>query len=256
MNEIQDLLERIDTPPLDLSADVARGERALRSQHRVQASAVAVAVLAVVAGGVALHGVGSGTEAGYSGHGSITPSTMSTPTTNHSDTPQPWAHRGLITAHDRIRQLQQQSEAPRTQALLDGYRDVLDEYLAPLGDVGPANGAWGRGKGMDHSLGTHIDWRHGGEIVVGVATAWPATEWPYYPGDGTDITYHGQPARFLVDGEDLYVSVEHDNGQVVSVTAFAAYGNNHTSIPSTGLTVPDLLEVAADPRITLPDWSV
>jgi hypothetical protein len=52
------------------------------------------------------------------------------------------------------------------------------------------------------------------------------------------------------------VSVEHDNGQVVTVTASATFGNNHTSIPSTGLTVQDLLPAAADPRVTMPDWVV
>jgi hypothetical protein len=71
-----------------------------------------------------------------------------------------------------------------------------------------------------------------------------------------EIRYQGHRARILVDGVDLYVSVEHDNGQVVTVTASATFGNNHTSIPSTGLTVQDLLPAAADPRVTMPDWVV
>jgi hypothetical protein len=259
MNEIHDLLERIETPTTDVSADVGRGERALRRRHRVQASAAAAAVVAVVAGGVALRGGGPGTEAGYSGDGSVAPSPTHptrAPSRQPSTSLQPRAHHGLITAQERQHQLQQQIDDPRTDALLQGYRDVLADHLGSLGVLGPANGEWGRGRGPDHSLGTHIDWNHGGEIMVGVATSWGVTEWPYYPGHGTEIRYQGHRARILVDGVDLYVSVEHDNGQVVTVTASATFGNNHTSIPSTGLTVQDLLPAAADSRVTMPDWVV
>jgi hypothetical protein len=254
MNEIHDLLESIEVPPTDVSADVGRGERALRRRRGWQASGVALAVAGVVTGGVALQGATPGSAAGFSDQGPTSTSSPHQP--RHSSVVQPRRHHGLPTVEQRQRQLQHQSDAPRTQVLLRGYRDVLAEYIGSLGELGPANGEWGRGMGVDHSLGTHIDWRHGGKIEIGVATSWRVTEWPFYPGRGTELRYHGQRARVLVDGDDLYVSVEHDNGQVVTVTATATYGNNHTSIPSTGLTQGELLAAAADPRLTLPGWVV
>ena len=258
MNEISDLLERIGAPATEVSADIARGERALRRRRGWQVFVAATAVAAVAAGGLLLQGAGQhGSEAGYSHSGAATASSSHATHPTHAMVTTPHRHDGLPTTQQRQQQIQDERGNPRTQALLEGYRDVLADHLGALGVLGPANGEWGRslfdGK-AEQSTGTHIDWDHGGEIMVGIATSWSVTEWPFYPAHGTETTYQGHPARVLVDGDDLYVSVEHGNGQVVTVTAFATYGNNHTSIPTTGLTVQDLLPAAADPRLRLPAY--
>jgi hypothetical protein len=254
MNEINDLLNRIDTPPTDVDVDVTRGQRALRRRHRWQTGAAVLSVAAVVTGGVALRGADPGTETGYAGQGSSAPlSTATTMAPRHSKAVTPHSHHHM-TADQRNHQIHLQQQDPRAIALLQGYRAVLAEHIGLLGDLGPANGQWGRHLGADTSIGTHIDWDHGGEIEIGVASSWSVTEWPYYPAQGTDITFQGHQARVLVDGQDLYVSVQHADGQVVTVTASATYGNNHTSITTTGLTENELLAAAADPRLTIPDW--
>ncbi|HET8664015.1 MAG TPA: hypothetical protein VFM08_06850, partial [Nocardioides sp.] len=58
----------------------------------------------------------------------------------------------------------------------------------------------------------------------------------------------------LVDGSDIWVAVEHDDGQVVMLVASPEFGNNGTSIPATGLTAHQLLDAAADPRLRIPPF--
>ena len=257
MTEIDDLLEMIETPRPDPAADVMRGERSLRRRRRMQVSAAAVSVAAVAALGVVVQGSSGspGAHGGFAGRGSIptghSASAIPTPPSadQHQRISQHHAKKAL-TAEQRMRQLMQMDSGPATTATLQGYRNVLAEHLDPGGSR--LQLAQNVGGGTGH-LGTKLDWDHGGMLQISVSTSWHTSDWNAYPPrPGKTITFRGHQARVLTDGSDLYVAVEHDDGQVVTLIASPSFGNNGTSIATTGLTVPQLLAAAADPRLALP----
>ena len=257
MNELRDLLEMLDVPPTDPAADVARGERSLRRRRRTQVTAAAVSVAAVAAVSVALQGSsdspGAGPGyAGQSGAPTLPSTSPSQPSTgHHAGVVRHQAKKRVLTVKVRMRQLMRMDQDPHTLATLRGYRDVLAEHLDPGGSR--LQMAQNIGGGMGH-LSTKLDWDHGGMLEISVSTSWHSSDWNAYPpGPGQTITFGGHEARVLTDGSDLYVAVEHDDGQVVMLIASPSFGNNGTSIPTTGLTVPQLLAAAADPRLALPD---
>jgi hypothetical protein len=55
-------------------------------------------------------------------------------------------------------------------------------------------------------------------------------------------------------GDDVVVSVQHQDGTVVTLIASTSFGNNGTSTSSLGLTQHQLLAAAADPRLKLPPY--
>ena len=70
MNEIDEVLERIDVPASDVRADVVRGERALRRRHGLLVAGAAVAVAAVVSVGAAFQASSSDhAQPGFAGQG-------------------------------------------------------------------------------------------------------------------------------------------------------------------------------------------
>jgi hypothetical protein len=241
MNEIHDLLERIDIPPVDVAADIARGERGLRRRRRWQLSGLAASAAAVaVLVGVAPSGHGQARsplpDVADNGGGTALPS----PDSN-----------GIPSARHYVENLD------RIQQTIDHYRDVLAEHLDATGhDLGRADsrqlGSFHGGPTVDH-LGTKLDWRGGGMLQISVSTSWETSYWNAYGMGGHHLEYRGHDARVTTDPGFIAVAVEHDDGQVVEVDASRTFGNNGTSIPSTGLTAQQLLEAAADPRLTLPD---
>jgi hypothetical protein len=90
-------------------------------------------------------------------------------------------------------------------------------------------------------------------LEITVSTSWSTSYWTAYGMGGRHIQYHGHEARALVDGDDISVAVEHDDGQVVELDASDSFGNMGTSVATTGLTTQQLLAAAADPRLYLPD---
>jgi hypothetical protein len=259
MTELDDLLQILDVPPTDPAADIARGETVLRRRHRLQVSAAAASVAVVAAAGLVLHGVqGSpGAGGGYADE-TGTPVVHATASPTASPTAEKAARTSrrhfatkAPTVQQRMRQLMQMDRDPRTTATLRGWRDVLAAHLDPGGSRLQLAQNVGGGMG---NLSTKLDWDHGGMLQVDVATSWKSSDWNAYPpGPGQRITFRGHEARVLTDGADLYVAVEHDNGEVVMLTASPSFGNNGTSIPATGLTVAQLLDAAADPTLALPD---
>lgn len=260
MNEIHDLLERIDAPPVAVSDDIARGERALRRRRNWQLSAGALSLAAVVGVGVAIQGM-SGTSAATGPEIATTsgPTATDTSTPKESCGSQTCAqarHRvqqKVLTAGQRVRQINRQLLDPRTQQTLQAYHDVVAEHLDPTGTkLRLAENEQG---GTGH-FGTKFDWDGGGMLMISVSSSWRTSDWNAYPpGPGQRTSFRGHEARVLVDGSDTWVAVEHDDGQVVMLLATPQFGNNGTSISSTGLTVQQLLDTAADPRLQLPAYA-
>ena len=249
MTEINDLLERVETPRVDAAADVARGRLALRRRHRFQVSGAALTVAALAAFGVAAQNAsGASGAANPSYTGRTTPSTQSSagssPVTAPNHPPRAIDHR---ESH-----LPRPLTDPTSQQTIRHYHDVLAEHLDPGGDhllLLAENEQGGGG-----SFGTKLDWRQGGLLEIVVGTRWAAAGGFYGLEEVgmTPTTYEGHPARVSTRGDDLVVSVRHADGTVVTLIASTSFGNNGTSTATLGLTHQQLLAAAADPRLRLP----
>jgi hypothetical protein len=240
MTEIDDLLEMIEAPRTDPTADVTRGERSLCRRRRMQVSAAAVSVAAVAAVGVALQtSSGSPDAAGFAGSASAGPS--------------PSAHDAGPAERQRVKRMERRLARQAAFDPRETYRRVLKAHLDPAGDrIGPLTNEQG-GTGV---YGTKLDWNHGGMLEIVVSHSWGAAAGFYLLGQAnlTDTTYDGQPARVSTAGDDVVVSVQHEDGTVVTLIASAAFGNNGTTTSSVGLTRAQLLDAAADPALKLPPW--
>jgi hypothetical protein len=252
MNDLHDLLERIEVPPTHVDDDVARGERALRRRRGWQISMAAISVVAVTGVGVALSGSAGPSGAvgpGVAGQPGAATS-AGTPSAGHHA--HPHADQRALPGKQRLQQLRHQLNASSGETLRT-YHDVLAEHLDPAGDqLRLAQNEQG-GSG---SFGTKLDWRDGGMLEIVVGTTWGAAGGFYILEDAgmEPTTYDGQPARVSTSGGDLVVSVEHADGTIVTLIASTEFGNNGTSTASLGLTRHQLLAAAADPRLQLPPY--
>jgi hypothetical protein len=259
MKDIDDLLHTIAVPITDVASDVRRGERALRRRHRWQAGAAAAGVAAIgVAGWVSQGASGTpgstGPVAGQPGAPSAKVS--SSPPAPASRTCGPRCTRDHAgkpprTVREARRQMRQLMDSASTKKALVTYHDVLAEHLDPSGTELHLAQNEQAGTG---SLGTKLDWRGGGMLEITVGRTWAAAGGFYdlYGAKMAPTTFQGHPARVSTAGDDLVVSVQHDDGTVVSLIASTSFGNNGTSTASLGLTQQQLLEAAADPRLVLP----
>jgi hypothetical protein len=245
MNEIDDLLQRIETPRADVADDVVRGTRALRRRHGWQVAAAAVSVAALAGVGVALNGHHhSPGNAGFSD----LPGTSSQAAPSHHLTKAQRRHRAA--EHD-ARAARRSLTGMSEMGVVNGYHDVLVQRLDPNGDLLAAASNEQSGGRM---LGSKFDWNHGGMLEIVVGRSWDSVE-SFYLLDGagmTHTTYDGHPARVSTSGDDTVVSVQHPDGIVVTLVASTTFGNNGTSTSGTDLTQHQLLAAAADPRLTLP----
>jgi hypothetical protein len=252
MNDFDDLLERIETPHVDVAADVARGERAVRRRHRWQATgavastAAAAVVVALLQGG---HGAPGSSAAGFADGSGGTSQQSPHHRVHHPRIGPPPARIQRIK-----NRVHHQLDSTGTQATLVTYRDVLAEHLDPGGDrLKYAQNQQG-GTGV---IGTKLDWNGGGMLEIVLGHEWAAAG-GFYALDAagmTPTTYRGQPARVSSTGDDLVVSVRHDDGTVVTLIASTGFGNNGTSTAALGLTQDQLLAAAADPRLVMPSGS-
>jgi hypothetical protein len=248
MTEIDELLERIATPPTHVADDVARGERALRRRRWWQVAAVALSVAVVAGVGVALTGSqGSpSSDPGFSEQPGSGRASSSTPAEARHDSK---AHRRFL-ADQRAKHRAERSFLP-SMGTIRGYHDVLAEHLDPHGDLlaPPSNEQGGTGV-----LGTKLDWNHGGLLEIVVGKTWSAAGGFYLleTAGMKPTTYDGHQARVSTAGDDTVVSVRHDDGTVVTLIASTSFGNNGTSSTTSSLTEARLLAAAADPRLTLP----
>jgi hypothetical protein len=249
MNEIDDLLDRIQIPPADVADDVARGEGALHRRRRWQVGAASLAVVAVTGAGVALSGGGDAPQAGFSAQPSRTLAT-------HSSTQRATqSHAALQKAVTRLKQetrrVRHQRDVPYETPVLRTYHDVLAAHLDPTGRLLKLAQNVQGGGGV---IGTKLDWRDGGMLEIVVGRSWHAAEGFYLLQDAglQPTTYDGHPARVSTAGDDLVVAVQHPDGTVVTLIASTGFGNNGTSTASLGLTQDQLLASAADERLQLP----
>ncbi len=242
MSDLDDLLEIIAVPPTDAAADAARGERTLRRRRRAQVGAVVASVAAVAAVGFAVHdssgspgaaGFADGTAASPSAHGKA----------DHH------AHR----ASQHVAKTEARLQSESSTDVLRTYHDVLAEHLDPGGDhLRLAQNEQG-GSG---TFGTKLDWNGGGMLEIVVSRSWGGA-WHFYALENagmTPTTYDGLAARVSTKSDDLVVSVQHQDGTVVTLIASTSFGNNGTSTSALGLTRPELLAAAADRRLTLPEY--
>jgi hypothetical protein len=254
MNEFDDLLDRIQTPPVDVAEDVARGERALHRRRWWQTGAASLAVVAVTGAGVALSGGGGTPQAGFSAQPSQSAGahqTQQRSAVKHALTRQQGKQREALKILKRqARLLQHQASVNFDSPTLQTYHDVLAEHLDPTGQLLRFAQNVQSGSG---TYGTKLDWNHGGMLEISVSTSWRTSDWNAYPpGPGERFTYDGHQARVLVDGSDIWVAVQHDDGEVVMLLASPSFGNNGTSTASLDLTQDQLLAAAADERLELP----
>jgi hypothetical protein len=251
MNEIDDLLQRIEVPPYDAADDVARGQRALRRRHRWEVGGAALCVMALAGAGVAISNLDhSSDNAGFTDQPGQRATTHQPSRDPHATTHQP-SRDPHATKHEN-----QPEPEPGMQVLdipsmadLRPYRAVLDEHLDPRGDLlGPVFNVQG-GSG---AIGTKLDWNHGGMLELVIGPGWNAAA-GYYQLSGARMrptTYAGHPARVSSAGADTVVSVQHADGHVVTLIASTTLGNNGTSTSATNLTPQQLLKAAADPRLS------
>ncbi len=267
MNEIEHLLERIETPVVDTAADVARGDRALRRRRRYQVSGTVVSVVAVAALLAAAQGAGGpgSAGAGFDGRPGAGSSTSvaqlkhqlakaqhaEAQHSNAAKAQRDRAHGHLLAVKKRMRQLQSQMRSMSTDKTLQSYHDILAAHLDPTGDK--LRLAQNEQTGSD-SLGTKLDWNGGGMLEIVVGRSWAAAGGfsNLESAHMTDTTFQGEPARVSTAGDDQVVSVRHADGTVVTLIASTSFGNNGTSTSNLGLTQHQLLEAAADPKLQLP----
>ena len=237
MNELDDLLEILDVPPTDPTADVARGERSLRRRRRTQVSAAVLSVVAAL--GLAL---GSSSRSpgpvGFAGG-------TSTASSSEPDQTQ--------VAQQQVERMERRLLRRAVHDQRDTYRKVLVAHLDPGGGrLGPVNGEQG-GSG---TYGTKFDWNHGGMLEIVLSRSWLGAGHFYALEDAgmAPTSYVGHPAQVSTTGDDVVVSVRHRNGIIVTLIASTSFGNNGTTTSAIGLTQAQLLDAAADPALNLPPW--
>jgi len=248
MTEIDELLERIATPPTHVGEDVARGERALRRRRWWQVAAAALSVAALAGVGVAVTGSHGSTSSdpGFSEQPGSGQTSSSSPDTSRHDAKE---HR-RFRADQRAKHRAEHSFLT-SMGTIRAYHDVLAEHLDPHGDLlaPPSNE-----QGGPQTLGSKLDWNHGGLLEIVVSTRWNAAAGFYLLENAgmSPTTYDGHEARVSTAGGDTVVSVRHGDGTVVTLIASTTFGNNGTSSSTSTLTRHRLLEAAADPRLALP----
>lgn len=225
-----------------VAEDVARGERALRRRRVLSGLGTAVAV-AVILGGVAWAGADHTPRASdvpYAGPSSATkPTATPERPRHHKKKPQ-----------DPFQQYRMQMKAAKP--LIGQWRDVLAEHLSKYGTLQEYDGAGFSGSSSD--FGTKLDWNGGGLLQYMIGPHWNAIQGvPGAPIPKLEPrTYHGMEARVGEGDGVLVVSLLHDDGTVVTLLAATSFGNNGSTTDALGLTADNLLEAAADPRLSNP----
>lgn len=240
------LADLIPVPPVPVGDDVARGERALRRRRLFAGAGSAVAVV-VIAGGLAWAGGGHAPRA--------TPPTYAAP--SHSATPSPRAIATILPKMihkkrppDPLAGYEKQMNA--SKKTVGEWRDVLAEHLSAYGTLQEYDGVGFSGSLADY--GTKLDWNDGGLLQFMIGPHWNAIQG--VPGAPVPPlkprTYQGMEAQVGEANGVLVVSLRHEDGTVVTLLAATSFGNNGSTTASLGLTADNLLEAAADPRLSNP----
>lgn len=271
--QLHRMATRVRVPQVPVATDLARGRRRLRRTRLLTGGAAAATVLAVAVGAAAAPGVlHADGRPGFSGSGSPDPSsTGPAPTGPSGDaTPVRPARVQLTPTHAPPAAPDGASLQDRSATLV-AWEGVLAEHLDPRwqhlvkydartnGNVQTSTG----GDGVVTALGSKYGWRVAGEaglgmLQVSVDAGWKDLYWDCgRPASGWDCRDargpHGEQARTARHDGVLDVAVQHDDGEVVVLTADSLFGNNST-VPVSGLDVSEqgLLAAAADDRLALP----
>ncbi len=246
MNDLDRLPDLIPVPPAGVADDVARGDRALR-RRRLLTGVGSAAAVAVIAGGLAWAGGDHAPRAQDPPYaGTSTPPAPSA-STSPSQAPKAVKHR---KSPDPMKAFQQQVK--HSTETIGVWRDVLDEHLSAYGTLQKYDGVGFSGSGAD--FGTKLDWNDGGLLQFMIGPHWNAIQGvPGAPVPPLEPrTYRGMEARVGQADGVLVVSLKHDDGTIVTLLAATSFGNNGSTTDTLGLTVADLLEAAADPRLSNP----
>ncbi|RNM13848.1 hypothetical protein [Nocardioides pocheonensis] len=254
---MQRLAESIELPPTTPEDDLARG-RARRRHRNLGALGAGLTTAVVIGTCVVLLSAGSGNRGAgpdIAGQPSATAGSEDDAARSRAA-----AEAALRDEHARAA-AQAQLEAEqhhlmgvadsRITQLLDDYRDILREDLDPGGTRIQTDPITNR-QGADQTLGTKLDWNHGGLLQVAVGRTLDEVQF-FCDGACTHRSVPGATdALVLRSGTAISVAVFQEDGDVVALTADTSFGNNGTSTQSLGLSVDELLAAAADPRLQAP----
>ncbi|MBB6627103.1 hypothetical protein H5V45_07195 [Nocardioides sp. KIGAM211] len=256
----------VEAPAVPVEEDLARGRARLVRQRFVIGGACLATVGVLGLGATVAPGLGSAAERPDYAGGSASPAPSGT---GASATP------GTDRTQARTTQGAQTPLAPppSDHATLAAYQQVLAAHLDPGWDhlvkYTRANGnqQGGSAGGQVTSLGSKYGWRNDGEsglgmLQVSVNAGWSGTYWlcgssgaeaEGWRCHDAEAPGSARSAEVAVHDDVVEVAVEHEDGQVVVLTASSLFGNNST-VGVSGLDVTEqaLVGAAADERLSLP----
>lgn len=263
LDRLRRLAEDIVVPDTRPEDDLARGRGRRRTRTRVVVGGT-VAATAVVGSGLALlsgttGGGVSGTrdlDPGFAGPGTATAST-SPPAPSKPRV----VHRHRVAKKDAPgpsgRDVLSDAQAQAYRDALNGCRDVLREDLDPGGTRIQTTRITGLqvSTSVDgvSALGTKLDWNGGGLLQVAVRHTLEGVQF-FCDGTCVQRVVPGT-SKVLVQTSPGLISVAafQDDGDIVALTADESFGNDGTSTSALGLTVHQVVQAAADPRLDLTD---
>ena len=266
-NQLRALAGTIEAPHAAVTDDVARGQRAARGRRVTVMAGAAAACAAIAVVSVTLPGVLDQTNdrpAPYTGDGKATPLPGPDPTPK---TPEDGEVVAPFTDPNAGSSEIPGMGGPETMYVylpeFKKWNNVLAEHLDPqrlhLEKVTKATINVQSSSTIESAgaLGSRFGWTNSGESGLGMLQISVAAGWPYAEAwcESTcaPITVAGSPRALTYESNgSRSVAVERGDGLVVTLTTDALFGNNSIEpVAGMDLSIDDLAEAAADPKITL-----
>jgi hypothetical protein len=235
---IEEILERIDVPPTDVVADVARGEHAVRRRRQLAIGGAAAATALVV--GLAAVWVGA---AGDFKSGSGEPAHSSTASPTDEPTKDPNDLKNARAFSDK--------ENPVVRANLNAVTEILDPTGTRLTEQ---TGSW-----LEDHPWTQVQgrWRAAvndkpRDLEVRISAGWRSSNFGCPPGAGEaegcrDVPLPGGITAGVQEGSILTYSYQRPDGYVVALTL---YGNRPNT--PTGFTDEQIAAVLSSDVLDIP----
>lgn len=266
--QLRRLAAGLDAPVVPLAGDLARGHARLVRQ-RIVIGGACLAVVGVLGIGASLAPeLGSAAERpDYAGN-----SASPNPSPSATDSSPAEANRTKQARNHKVNPLPPGIPESDDETLT-AYERVLAEHLDPQWDhlvkYTQANGnqQTGSNGGDTTSLGSKYGWKNAGEsglgmLQVSVSAGWSGTDWLCGASAATveNWSCHDVPAPGSARSAEVAVhdgvveaAVEHQDGQVVILSASNLFANNSTvSVSGLDVSEAQLARAAADERLSLP----